>query len=318
MRPCTRLLAAAALAWPAFALADPVGFAVGSGGDGFGGSSILYSVDLATGQATAVGPIGYVDVEGAALSPDGVLYAVADAGLACEGACGPTPTDLLLRIDTNTGQGSVAGALGLAGQGSGGNLDYGLAFTCDGSLWLSSDTTGQLWQVNPANGASQLSGTLGAPVSGLAGFGDALFGISVASDHALYRINPAAGTAERIGALGLPLAFYDAGLDFDAAGQLWATIDYWVPPPPNDLPEVERNDVALIDPDSGAASIVAAVVGNGFDASTVQMEGLALAAGAGCAVAPAAAVNVPVDRPLALLVLAGLLLGLAALRLRNQ
>ena len=314
MRPSMRLLALAALAWPTFALADPVGYAVGSGGDGFGGSSLLYRIDLANGQSTLVGPIGYLDVEGAALAPDGQLYAVADAGALCEGACGSS--DLLLRIDPATGAGALVGPLGLAGQGSGGNLDYGLAFTCDGALWLSSDTSGQLWQVDPSSGATTLRANLGAPVSGLAGFGDTLYGISVADDQALYRIDTGTGAAERIGALGLPLPFYDAGLDVDASGQLWATIDYFSPS--DGLPPAERNDIARIDRASGAAQLVAPVSGAGSGIFTVQMEGLALAAGGGCAVPPSSAVvNVPVDRPPALLLLAGLLLGLAALRLRS-
>lgn len=314
MRPCKRPLAVASMLAvalaiaPASVLADPVGYAVGSGGPGFGGSSSLYRIDLATGAAAHVGEIGYVDVEGAALSPDGVLYAVADGGTAgCEGQCGPT--DVLLRIDTATGAGTLVGPLGLAGQ----TLDYGLAFTCNGRLWMSSDTAGELWEVDPATGATQVRASLGAPVSGLAAWGNQLVGIAVADDHALYRIDTEAGSALRVGALSLPMAFYDAGLDYSDDGRLWATIDYWNPP--GDLPEVERNDIALIDPQTGAGTIVAAVVGSGFDAATVQMEGLAVAAGPGCTVRQPTAV--PATQPFALLAAIGLLLGLGGLRLRR-
>jgi hypothetical protein len=320
MRPWKRLLAAAALAMPVTALADPVGYAVGSGGDGFGGSSTLWRLDLATGAATLVGPIGYVDVEGLTLATDGTLYAVADAGLACAGC--PGTTDVLLRIDPQSGEGSLVGPLGLAAQG---DLDYGLGATCDGRLWLSSDTSGNLWEVNRFGGGTRLVGALGAPVSGLAGWGEDLYGISVADDLALYRIDVDSGAATRLGALGLPSAFYDAGLDFDADGQLWASIDYFSPPPPDDLlPEpLRRNDIARVDPDTGAASIVTAISGAGTGLASVQMEGLAIATGGGCGGAepppgpePAMA-TVPVDAPAGLLALCSALLLLGAFRLRR-
>src|SRR5690606_21608563 len=153
------------------------------------------------------------------------------AGAACAGVC-PGGTDLLLHIDLQSGAGQVVGALGLAALG---DLDYGLAATCDGRLWASSDTTGQLWEINRFGGGSRLVGALGAPVSGLAAWGQDLYGISVADDLALYRIDVETGAATRLGPLGLPNAFYDAGLDFDADGRLWATIDYFNPPPPDDL-----------------------------------------------------------------------------------
>lgn len=321
MRPWKRLLAAAALALPVSVLADPVGYAVGSGGSGFGGSSTLWRIDLGTGAATLVGAIGYVDVEGLAWSPDGILYAVADAGQACAGVC-PGGTDVLLQINPQTGAGSLVGPLGLSQLG---DLDYGLAATCDGRLWASSDTLGTLWEINRFGGGNRVAGALGAPVSGLAAWGDALYGISVADDLALYRIDVDTGTPTRLGPLGLPSPFYDAGLAFDADGLLWATIDYFSPPPPNDLlPEaLRRNDIALVDPETGAASLAATITGNDTGLATVQMEGLAIATGGGCGGGlpppdpdPEPVVTgVPVDSPMALLVLASVLLLLGGSRL---
>lgn len=314
MRPWKRLFAVAALALPACVLADPVGYAVGF--------DHLYRIDLATGQATDVGAIGYSDVEGLAFGTDGVLYAVADAGA----STGNTVTDVLLRVDPQSGAGLLVAPLGgLAGQGAPpfGNLDYGLAATCDGQLWLSSDTTGQLWEVNRFTAGTRLVGNLGVPLSGLANWGDALYGISVADDLGLYRIDTGSGDATRVGALQLPIDFYDAGLAFDADGQLWATIDYFNPPPPDDLPEVDRNDIARIDHDSGAGQIVAAVTGAGSGSATVQMEGLAIAGGAGCGVAPPppppppSTASVPAGGPPALLLLGCMLAAVAATRLRR-
>lgn len=304
MRPCARLLSAVLLCGLAApALAEPFGYAAGF--------DRLYRIDLGNGQATELGPIGFVDVEGLAFSPEGVLYGVADGGA----SGGSGLTDVLLRLDTSSGAATLVGALsGLQGAGTGpfDALDYGLTFTCDGRLWLSSATTETLWQVDPASGATTEVATLGAPVSGLAAAGDVLYGISVSDDQALYRIHPDTGAATRVGALGLPLDFFDAGLDFDADGTLWATIDYFSPP--EGLPEVERNDIARIDPASGQAQITSAISGAGSGIATVQMEALALAPPSCGAVEQVREVPGPGRPLLALLALLALLGGAIGLR----
>jgi hypothetical protein len=169
MRPLRdRFLAGLLALLPLTSLAQPVGYAVGF--------DSLYRINLATGQTTAVGPIGFNDVEGLAFGPSGLLYGVADA----TAGSGSGITDLLIRIDTNTGAGTLIGAMPtLAGAGPNGNLDYGLAFTCDGRLWLSSDTTQQLWEVDPANAGTRLVGNTGRNISGLAARGNRLYGLSV-------------------------------------------------------------------------------------------------------------------------------------------
>ena len=271
MRPLLARLTAGLMALlPLAAGADPVGYATGD--------NQLYRLDLGTGQATRVGAIGVVDVEGLALSRDGVLFGVADAGT---GLPGSALTDLLVRIDTNTGTGTVVGPLGLMGQGTGTffDLDYGLAFTCDGRLWLSSDTTSRLWEVDRFSGATSYIGELGARISGLAGRGHDLFGVSVAGDENLYRIDTETAQTTVVGSLAMPNPLYDAGLDFDAAGRLWATLDYLSPP--QGIPPL-RNDIARLDPATGQRLETRTVTGAGTDIGTVQMEGLALAPVAAC------------------------------------
>ncbi|MBB5209602.1 DUF6923 family protein [Chiayiivirga flava] len=272
MRPLHgRLLAGLLACVSTAALAEPVGYAVGF--------DSLYRIDLGTGQATLVGPLGYIDVEGLAISPGGQLFAVADAG-----AVPPAndQTDFLLRIDPATGTATAVGqmtALAGAGTGTFGELDYGLAFTCSGQLWLSSDTTGQLWEVDPDTAQTRPVGTIGAAISGLAGRGDALYGLSIDGNETLYRISTATAQATAIGPIGLPDRVFDAGLDFDGAGRLWATIDYLTPP--TGIPPL-RNDIARLDPMTGAVLELRIVNGAGTDIDTVQMEGLAVAAPGGC------------------------------------
>ena len=255
MRPLLgRLLVGLLPLLPLTAVADPVGYTVGF--------NTLYRLDMATGQATAVGPIGFTDVEGLAFSSGGTLYGVADAGT---GEPNSSITDVLIRIDTTTGAGTLVGQLGLQGLGPSGNLDYGLAFTADGRLWLSSDSTNQLWEVSPAGAVTRLVGPTGRAISGLAARGNELYGVSVDATPSLYRIDTGSGAASLIGALNVGGVVADAGLDFDAAGQLWAVLD------PEPAAEGASRAVR-IDTTTGAGSVAANI-----SVASVGMEGLALA-----------------------------------------
>jgi streptogramin lyase len=239
MRPLLmqRLFAALLVLSPLSVAAEPFAYATGF--------DALYRVDLATGQANRLGPIGYNDVEGLALSPQGALYGVADATV----GNGSGTTDFLLRIDPVTGAGTLVGQLsGLAGQGPAGNLDYGLAFTCDGRLWLSSDTVGDLWELDPAHAVPRRVGNTGQALSGLAAIGNELYGVSIGGAPALYQINPANAVATHRGALNTGAVVDDAGLDFDANGRLWALLD----PEPA---AVGATRVAQIDRNTGAATV---------------------------------------------------------------
>src|SRR5262245_57771501 len=102
---------------------DPVAFA-----EAF---DTLFSVDLTTQAATRIGratPVEssfrYANIVGLTFNPAGVLYAVSDAGA----------TKTLLTIDRFTGLATPVGTLDL---GTDAQLDLGLAFTCDGKLWMS-------------------------------------------------------------------------------------------------------------------------------------------------------------------------------------
>lgn len=288
--PWRRLLLAAVCLLPLRAFADPFGYAVGF--------NELYRIDLASGAATRIGAIGFNDVEGLALGPDGVLYGVVDQTM----GAGSAATDFLIRIDPVTGAGSLIGQLGLAGQGPGGNLDYGLAFTCDGRLWASSDTTQELWELDRVSGAARRTGNTGVALSGLAANERGLFGISVGANPALYRIDPERAQAVLAGPLNAGGVVDDAGLDFDEIGNLWAVLD----PEPA---AIGPSRVAQINPVTGQSTVLATV------ASVVGMEGLAIARTAACAdIGPR---SVPVNTPLGLLGLGVLLAGLAAARLRS-
>lgn len=232
----------ALLAGPSLALADPIGYA--------SGFNELYSVDVANGQAVRIGgpaAIGFNDVEGLAFAGNGELFGVADASRIVGGSNSAT-TDFLFTVSPLTGVGSLVGQLpGLQGQGTNGNLDYGLAFTCDGRLWLSSETTRQLWEVNPSTATVTLVGVSSASISGLAARGNDLYGISVDPDPGLYRIDTATAASTLVGTLDVGGVVNSAGLDFDAAGTLWASLD---------PVQVSPTRIARVDPATGRGTLV--------------------------------------------------------------
>jgi hypothetical protein len=259
LSPGARTLLAALLSLPPLtALAQTHGYAAGF--------DTLYRVNLATAQAERIGAITVggsavpvTDVEGLALSRDNVLYGVADG----------TPGGGLYRIDVATAQATLVGNLGLQGQGAppNDNLDVGLAFTCDGRLWLSSDTAAKLWEVDPGTGATRLAGALGKKISGLGARADGLYGIGVDGDNGIYRIDTTNGTAALIGPLSSGTQLPDAGLDFAADGTLWAVLDRY--------PPARTSDLAQIDPTTGQESAARTVSGPGLDDK--ELEALAIA-----------------------------------------
>ncbi len=271
MRPCLcrRLLAALICLLPLPLLAAPLAYV--------SAWNTLYRLDLATGQATPIGTgIGFNDVEGLAIAPDGTLYGVADG----TAGSGSATTDFLIRIDTHSGRGTLVGALpGLQDTGPNGQLDYGLTFTCNGRLWASSDTTGQLWEINPSDASVRWVGDTAAPLTGLAGLGNQLWGIGVQNgfgyreQQALYRIDPLTAAATRIGSLEVNDTLSSGGADFDSTGTLWATLD-------SQPPDVNRpTRLARIDLNTGRAEVIGPIRGI---LENVSVRGMAIAPPVGC------------------------------------
>lgn len=250
--PLAVLAVLAAVAMPA--AADPIAFGVSF--------NKLYRIDLANGQTTLIGETGFNDVEGLALSDEGVLYGIVDS------------TKTLITIDKQNGHGTavggIAGNTGLTGQGVGqfDALDFGLSFTCDGRLFASSDTTRKLWQINPRTGQATFASSLGFQMTGLAANRDGLFGLASQGDEGVYRINSATGVATRFSSIAPNLVFADGGLDFDANGNLWGILDYR---PPDDN---RNSDIVRIDATTGATTFVSSTL--------PEMEGLAIASVAAC------------------------------------
>ncbi|HMM58069.1 MAG: hypothetical protein DYH18_03575 [Xanthomonadales bacterium PRO7] len=217
--------------------ADLVGY-----GEAF---NVLYSIDLTTNTAVQIGSAGTIggqqiaNIEGLTFSPGGVLYGVSDAGA----------TKTLLTIDKTTG---IATAIGALNTGSNNQLDLGLAFTCDGKLWMSA-STGQFWSVDPATANATLLGNLGVKLTGLAARGSLLFGTGSQGNNNLYSIDPVKPSATQIGSYQSTDYVTTVSPGFDATGQLWAVLDY-VPPQPGNTAVAAWSDLAKLSVTTGALS----------------------------------------------------------------
>ena len=297
MRPRpAQWFAAVLILFAGSALADPIGYA--------SGFRDLYRIDLANGQTTLVGRVGFTDVEGLAMSPGGNLFGAVDFTMQI-GANSSLTTDFLIRISPTSGAGSLVGQFPeLQNRGPGGQLDYGLAFTCDGKLWLASETTAELWEANPTSAALRFVGNTNANISGLAGRGNELYGVSVDPTPRLYRIDTVTGSATPIGPLNVSGSVLNAGLDFDAAGNLWATLD------PNEFNGLSR--LVKINLQTGNA----VEVRNLTSEPGIPIKALAIAPPGNCPTGPApGAVPVIVPGPSApLLLLLAVLAGLLGIR----
>jgi streptogramin lyase len=164
----------------------------------------LYRIDLQSGRATQIGPLGLTaQVEGSAFSPLGDLYAV------------DTRFDQLLEVDVATGVATPIGSL---------NLDasqVGLDFDDNGVLWMVSRPSSSLYQVDVTSGAVSVFGSLGVSgLDSLAWDGQHLYALR-RYGNSLYRIDPSTGAATLVGPLVNVEISQRRGLTADSDGRLW-------------------------------------------------------------------------------------------------
>lgn len=222
----------------------------------------LYRVDITTRTATEIGysvsPYNSI-IKGLTFSPGGTLYGINDG----------RTVKTLVRIDVNTGLASPVGTLNL---GTSDTLDLGMAFTCDGQLWLAA-TTGQFWKINPGNAQVTSIGNLGVTITGLAARGNKLYGAGGQNNNNFYSIDPTAGTATLIGAFGDPDFITVTSPAFDQDGNLWAILDY-VPPEFDNSQTPRWSDLASISPNSGTLSNLGNITASGNSVTDLEYVGL--------------------------------------------
>ncbi len=301
MRPCTPLcwrsvILAVTLTVSGWACAQPEGWVINSRDylseeDQIGA---LWQLDLASGDARLEGRSRiqqFLFIEGLAFSGDEQLFGVDDS------------TNTLVRIGTRSGNavavGQESGNLGLPQ----GNHDFGMTFTCEGRLLISTDSESlglSLYEVDPETGQAERIGDLGAPIVDMTSLGDQVYGIGrgMASEDNqaspnLYRIDPETGRAELIGALGSEADFYNkAGLAADSDGTLWAVTERRER---SDRDSSRPSQVLRIDPATGQAERVAEVGSAESGGTLIGVESLAIAPPGDCSRGVAAGVgSIPV------------------------
>jgi len=214
----------------------------------------LFRVDLSTHTAQEVGAAGYLngtqriaDLEGLSFSPAGGLFAVSDA------------LKVLVRIDPQSGHGSLVGPLNLAGESISQPLDLGMTFTCDGRLWLSA-TDGNFWQVDPSNGATTPVGKLGVKVTGLAAKGNQVYAAGSQGNNNLYLVDTSNAHTTLLGAYNSGVYITTASPAFDSAGNLFSILAY-VPPEPGQTKIPPWSDLASLDLKTGTLTNTGNIVG---------------------------------------------------------
>ncbi len=250
---------------PAAAQAPPqVAYAVRSDGD-----DRLYSINLTTGVATAIGnDTGFDDIESLAFSTEcKALYGIDDV------------TDRLVTCNLTTGACTAVGALGVD------VTDTGLAFDLEGSLYMSTDAPKNptnFYSVDPATGAATRVGNQKQSVTGLAASFIGVYGLGGDGANNLARLNPLTGEATPVAPLG-GVTITDAGLDFDAGGVLYGLSDGSARNGPS--------QIFTVDLETGAARVVANVSTGGRAAN--GFEGMAIAGGICSTLGPKAVEDTP-------------------------
>ena len=226
------------LVFLALAIAVPSSAVVGTGYSvQSDGNQKLYRIDLATGVATPIGVTGFDGIEGLAFDPGcKKLYGVDDV------------KDRLVTCDIKTGGCTTVGSLGVD------VTDTGLAFTNDGSLFMSTDAPKnplRFFGLDLKTGAATWIGNQGTEVTGLAGNFFALYGLGGDGKDNLVIVDPATGKATPIGPLGT-VTLQDGGLDFDRDGTLYGLNDLG----PGSKASGQPSQLFKIDTLTGKATVV--------------------------------------------------------------
>lgn len=246
----------------------PMAYSVNSDSGNIETEDSLYLIDLATGIDQRRGTLftgveTRRDTEGLAFAPDGTLWGVDDESLS------------LFPITTSNGAVSFQAEKNLSGIQAGGGNDFGMTFSCDNTLYITSVASNTLYSLD-LEGNSTVIGPLGANISAIAaignptrlyGLGNGQFENGNTDSPDLYSINPDTGAATIIGALGNTVGVYNqGGLAFDTSGDLWAITDRRIVN--GEIADL-ASQVLRIDVNSGAATVVSSTNEVGFESLAI-------------------------------------------------
>ena len=247
----------------------PMAYSVNSDSGNLATEDSLYLIDLATGSDQRRGELftGVAvrsDTEGLAFAPDGTLWGIDDESLK------------LFPINTVSGAISFEEEIDLTGIPTGGSNDFGMTFTCDSSLFITSVVTQTLYNVD-IDGNSVVIGALGANISAIAAIGNPtrLYGLGngqsedgTTDSPDLFSIDVTTGAATLIGPLGSDAGEYNqGGLAFDSDGTLWAITDRRII---NNTIADLPSQILRIDVDTGTATLVSSTSEVGFESLAIS------------------------------------------------
>ena len=246
----------------------PMAYSVNSDSGNIETEDSLYLIDLATGSDQRRGTLftgveTRRDTEGLAFAPDGTLWGIDDESLS------------LFPITTSNGAVSFQAEKNLSGIQAGGGNDFGMTFSCDNTLFITSVASNNLYSLD-LEGNSTVIGQLGANISAIAaignptrlyGLGNGQFENGNADSPNLYSIDTDTGAATLIGALGNTVGVYNqGGLAFDSSGDLWAITDRRIVN--GEIADL-ASQILSIDVSSGTASVVSSTSEIGFESLAI-------------------------------------------------
>jgi len=255
----------------------PMAYSVNSDSGNESTEDSLYLIDLAIGSDLRRGRLftGIEirrDTEGLAFAPDGTLWGIDDQSLT------------LFPINTATGTINFGDEISLSSIPvvssipAGGGNDFGMTFSCDNTLYITSVGTRTLYSLD-SEGNSAIIGSLGAlraNISAIAaignptrlyGLGNGQFEDGDTDSPNLYSIDTNTGIATQIGALGGLVGEYSqGGLAFDSNGDLWAITDRRIVN--GEIADL-ASQVFKIDVSSGTASLVNSTAAVGFESLAI-------------------------------------------------
>ena len=227
----------------------------------------LYQINLATGEDHRKGELisvalyDHIDTEGLAFDSDNTLWGIDDSTLTLfpiNTVSGAIPFGEIIDVSTVFPLG--------------GANDFGMTFSCDNSLYVTSVTTDTLYRIDLDAGSQEVIGALGANISAIAaigsptklyGLGNGQFENGDTDSPDLYSIDVSTGAATLIGPLGSEAGEYDqGGLAFDSDGILWAITD-------RRTIDNQPSQILRIDVDTGTATLVSTTGEVGFESLAI-------------------------------------------------
>lgn len=262
----------------------------------------LVLIDLETGEYESKGKIAdpYIALEGLAMSSNGTLYGADDN------------TKTLVQINTSEARAipvnNINQNLGFGAIPD--SYDFGLTFSCNNKLHMVVKDTQELYEVDTNSGVADLIGNTGHNFTSLASWGDELYSVA-SGEFTLYKIDM--GTAEAtvvgsLGDLGGDIELSGSGMAFDEAGDLWMVVNLRLSDPLDPFP----SRVFKVNTTTGAATLVSETL--------VGIESLAITGPGGCGASGGGNgfVPIPVNNPLALIMMLMALMSVGLISLRQK